>query len=81
MVGTIRELIAELQQREDQEEVLLLNVWHSVDVTDVVEEREIPNWTKEDTKAVMVELESIDCNIGINWESISVVIDTHLEEK
>ena len=69
MTGTVKEIIAELQKRRDQDEFLLLSVWTTEDVKGLDSEKEV---SEDSAREVLVCVDdNFDANRGVNWETLS----------
>jgi uncharacterized lipoprotein YehR (DUF1307 family) len=80
MIGTVREIIDSLSTYYDQDEYLLVNVWHTDDVIDNYKYVEVI--TKDEAKVILDIIEDrFDAVNGVNWETIEDATLTFLEEK
>ena len=50
-----------------------MQIWHKDDIKETAENYDV-EITDEQVDEVAEQLEDIDCNIGINWESILIYI-------
>jgi len=54
--------------------------WHTDDIIQVADQNDT-ELTDEQINDVVSKLEDIDCNIGINWDTISIAINDVIEKK
>lgn len=80
MTGTVREIIDQLSTYYDQDEYLLVSVWHTDDV--INNYKEVEDISQEEAKIILDIIEDrFDAVNGVNWTTIEDATLTFLEEK
>jgi uncharacterized protein YpuA (DUF1002 family) len=59
-----------------REQGYIIQLWHKSDIVSLAKEKEV-ELNEEQINKIANELENIDANLGINWNTISDLINDH----